>query len=606
MNNQQPIKPKGQAALLSVLFIFILGFLTVDGVSTVTIGNRRTTNDILASTQAYYTAEGLIEDAVLRIKDSELLDPDNDTYSYGGASVTTTVTTDPETGAKTVRVTSDVSNRKRILEADIIEDIATVSFENGLQAGAGGIDINNSAIVNGNVCSEGDFIGAATSVTGNVNVVNGLTQVDEQPASFNITSATTKFSNVTSARDAGQMFTTDVSGNNNLTRIKVYLKKIGNPGDLTLLILPNKVSGGQNYPDNRAAALTSQTITQEAITSNTAGSWVVVTLDDPISLAYNTKYWVVLDGRATASSSNYWEWFTQTGGSGDGLVMSNWSHNTSPGWDRTAVTEDFIYSIFLSPNGEEGFKVQSINATGTINANLIINSSSGLGACPNGDCADAVLDNCPGDTLSLNPESQEITNWKQDAYPGNPCNECDENGDIRLNTGDDPVTIGNVTVPGDVVLNGTSTIKISGTVWIQGSLSVGNSGRVELTPEKQADGYGVIIVGNNEGTTGDITVSNSAFFDAGDSGNILVLSLRRDPEHNNVIIENTGGGDVFFVAPETCIRSSNNTNSKALIGYCLVIQNSSEINYESALGDFIAQTPFTDIVWKIGSWKEVE
>jgi hypothetical protein len=161
-------------------------------------------------------------------------------------------------------------------------------------------------------------------------------------------------------------------------------------------------------------------------------------------------------------------------------------------------------------------------------------------------------------------------------------------------------------IDGDLVVKQTGKVILDGTVHVTGSLRVLNSGIIELSANLKELGAGQVLVGDpSTGSTGDVTIGNTGAFEGGDSGNILVFSFRNAPTTNSVVLNNSASGDVFFVAPETCIRTSNSTESKALIAYCLEIENSAQINFDSLLGDFFAQTPFTNEIWRVGSWKEV-
>lgn len=595
--------PKGQAALLSVLFIFVLSFLTVNGISNVTVGNIRTATDIKESIKSYYLAEGFIEDAALRYIDESINEPVDGSFTYDGVDFTRTIAGDGD-GPYTVKIESKSGGRHRLIQTDIVQSIETVNFENGLQAGPGGISINNNATVNGNVCSEGNLVGSGTVINGEVNVIRSIFS-GEAGNEDELSTLSTKFGNSTTTNDAAQSFTMPLEGNRKLTRVYVYIKRNSTPGDLNLRIVPNKV--GLDGPDNRANALTSQVITEASV--STIGGWVEVTLSTPVTLNYGEKYWIVLDRTTTANSSKNWEWFNNSPLTGTGLLMRNWSNNSDPDW--IPQYKNFIYKITLSSADEDVLRAEGLVVSSPYNiyADLIVNSSASGVACPSANCHNSQIDSCPGDTLQILPnKSDVIENWISVAESAGLCPEeiCDENGDIRLNTGDDPVTLSDMIVPGDIDINGTAQITIDGTVWVQGDFKVGNSGVVTLGPSLLENGGGQILVGSEDGNSGgEVTISNSAFFDGGGTANLLVLSLRVDNNSNRVVIENTGGGDVFFVAPETCIRSSNNTNSKALIAHCLVIQNSATINYESLLGSFFAQTPFTNEIWQVGSWQEV-
>ena len=115
----------------------------------------RNANNLIKSRQSFFLSESGLEDAYFRLKNTISIEsPISITLNNNTA---TTIITDSDYNKKKVTALGDVSFRRRKNEL-ILSTGTGISFNYGIQSGAGGFIIGN-ATVNGNVYSNGNIIG---------------------------------------------------------------------------------------------------------------------------------------------------------------------------------------------------------------------------------------------------------------------------------------------------------------------------------------------------------------------------------------------------------------------------------------------------------------
>jgi len=162
----QSISQKGFAALfLSVLILAIILALGMS-ITILTLGQQRIAANITVSSQAYYTAEAGLEDALLRLeKDMNWSIP----YSFQVGEATATVTISNIIGG-TRTLDSEGNSSERIRKTQVIYRIDTdqISFNFGAQVGESGLTMEPNSKVIGNVFSNGDISGAGSGEGGSI------------------------------------------------------------------------------------------------------------------------------------------------------------------------------------------------------------------------------------------------------------------------------------------------------------------------------------------------------------------------------------------------------------------------------------------------------
>ena len=160
---------KGFVTLLMAVLILVT--MTSIGISMAVLimGQHKISANILKSTQSYWAAESGIEDALLRLgKNMKWSSPY--TLNVGDGSTAITIS-DIVGGSRTIISEGNVLNRIR--KISVVYEITSekISFYYGAQVGDGGIQMQDTAKIEGNVFSNGSIVATAnTEITGTVKV----------------------------------------------------------------------------------------------------------------------------------------------------------------------------------------------------------------------------------------------------------------------------------------------------------------------------------------------------------------------------------------------------------------------------------------------------
>ena len=165
-------KQGGQAITLAALFFLIISLTIGLGVVSPVLNQVESVRSLERGAEGFYAAEGISQDITYRIIKGMTVDT-VETLSFGGVA-TGTATTTAVLDGKEVLASGDrdrfVRKSKTMLSVG-----EGVTFNYGLQSGTGGIDLTNSALVVGNVYTNGPLTGS------NSNLVRG-TAVSAGPA----------------------------------------------------------------------------------------------------------------------------------------------------------------------------------------------------------------------------------------------------------------------------------------------------------------------------------------------------------------------------------------------------------------------------------------
>ena len=158
INNQS-----GAAMLTVVVFFLFISLAIIGGLVTPSVREFRNANNLIKSRQSFFLSESGLEDAYFRLKNA--ISVESSTSITLNSDVATTDITDSDYNEKKITTLGDVSFRQRKNEL-ILSTGTGISFNYGIQSGAGGFIIGN-ATVNGNVYSNGNIIGNnGATVTG--------------------------------------------------------------------------------------------------------------------------------------------------------------------------------------------------------------------------------------------------------------------------------------------------------------------------------------------------------------------------------------------------------------------------------------------------------
>lgn len=188
------------------------------------------------------------------------------------------------------------------------------------------------------------------------------------------------------------------------------------------------------------------------------------------------------------------------------------------------------------------------------------------------------------------PISQEqIDEWKADAQAGG------TQGALVL--GDNAtISLGPTKIDGDLIAGNNADITITGTVWVTGNITFGNTPTVRLD--------------SSYGTKSGVLMADGAI----DTGNTATLVGSGQEESYLLVLSLFGGGDAItlgnsatgaiFYAPNGFINIGNGLDLKEATGYGLNVGNNSTITYETGLANADFSTG-PGGAFGIVTWKEI-
>lgn len=161
---------KGFAAFYVAVLIMAVVLAISLSIFILTYNEQKISQNIIKSSQAYYTSEAGIEDALFRLeKNSQMA---GISYSFGvGESTTTVNISDIIGGARTIFSEGNFKERIKKIEVSYEIDAERVSFRYGAQVDEGGLVMYNNGKIIGNIFSNGNIltvIGGLGEVTGDV------------------------------------------------------------------------------------------------------------------------------------------------------------------------------------------------------------------------------------------------------------------------------------------------------------------------------------------------------------------------------------------------------------------------------------------------------
>ncbi len=550
----------------AVLVLVAITTVMVGGLATPVVREIKAAREVTASSLSYFTAESGIEDAVFRIKRglSYL-----SAYTLAVGNNQTDIDIQGDGHLRTIQSVGDAHSRFRSLESNLNLDETSVEFFYGVQVSDGGVQMANNSTIRGNIYSNGSIVGGASAssfITGDAVVAGGLTY----PPQVNYAAQNNNqlFANLNSQEDIAQPFIAPVTGV--VSRVSVYLAKVGNPNDLTLKIAANNVSGN-GTPGSTVSGGSASVV---AAGVGTTPSWVHVSFVSPPTLTAGTKYWIVLDAN-TVSAVNHWNWRkdTSTGESGSGAYKF-WS-NASRAWSAPG-TGVLAHQVWLGGANTQLEKVTvGDSAAGTARANVFVDAVVHGASCPNSYC---VIDNPPRVELPIS--DGVIQDWRDEAAAGGVCADpvCDSSGNYILTNGQ-TANLGPIHVPGNLTIDNNANLILDGTVWVSGNVTLSNNCGVNLN-SGYGDSSGLLLA------DGKITVSNNCTLaGSGDRDSFLMLLSAKNALTEEVITVDNGATGVVYYAGSGRIRFSNNSYAKEATAYGLTMDNGATIEYDSGLAN---------------------
>lgn len=184
----------------------------------------------------------------------------------------------------------------------------------------------------------------------------------------------------------------------------------------------------------------------------------------------------------------------------------------------------------------------------------------------------------------------QIAEWKDDAEAGG------TQGGLTMGNNAN-LTLGPKKIAGNLVVGNSATLTLTGTIWVTGTITLGNNAVIQLSSGYGANS-GVILA------DGAVSTGNSASLrGTGQAGSYLLVVSLFGPT-NAITIGNNATSSIFY-APNGIIDIGNGLALREVVGYGLRIGNNATITYDQGL----LNSNFTSgptASWVIQSWKEIE
>ena len=585
----------GQAMILSVIFFLFISLATVSGLVSPSLRNFKIASDLILSEKSYALSESGIENTFYRLKNSVNVSGAAEPITIDGSTSITDISDDPTHGQKVLTATGDVSSRERINEVKITTDVG-VSFSYGVQVGQGGIDLQGSSGITGNVYANGPITGSSSSyITGTAISANSPSVVADQTNGSGIPPYNVSFGNTNGTQDIAQSFkitTPDAP----LSKVRFYIKKVGSPSNATVKIMSDS-NGTIGTSIIASGTLTSSTIT-------TSYGWIDVTFSTSPILDVGTTYWLLID--ASTSSSKYYiigaSSSTYANGVGEiGQSGGTWNNTTPSGLD-------YYFNIYLGGYtgliaGSSGNQNNQISigtvGSGSAQAHTVnYTKATGLIYCQTGTGNNKSCTAKSDPAFIAMPVSDgNIDQWKTTAEAGGVIN---GNYDV---SGSNAVTLGPKKITGNLTVGGSGILSLSGTVWVQGNVIVSGSGKIVLA-SSYGHSSGLLVADGylNLGGSGQLNGT-------GQSGSYILFVTTSSCDKSfcaqNAIDISGNAGSVILNAQNGTIGFTGSASAKEATANKMSLSGNTNVTYDSGLAN-INFTSGPSGSWSINSWKETE
>ncbi len=579
--------------LATIAVVLSAAAVLAAAVGLLTFNEIKKVNNVVKSAQSYYVAESGAEDAVLRLK-NRMKYSASYTLSVGGGS--TAVNISGPLSATVVTSKADVDGRVREIEVDLNATAHSnkVSFNYGVQVGYGGVVMLNNSTIDGNVYSNGSISGGVTKsvITGSAFAATGIGSVDQDNSTPAIPGSSITFGDNNSSEDTGQSF--QVSTTDQAKSVDLYIKKVGNPSNVTVRITNNS-SGNPGSTTYASGSLNDSSV-------STSYGWVTVNFTSNPQLSTGITYWLVLDG--SNSSSKYYVWAANNSYT-SGLAKIGqysagpWSNTGLDGYFKLSLSgvQNLINSIEVGTAGVGDAKAYEVDGS-TIAGNNYCKVGSG--------------NNKPCDTSQAVPAPQSfplsdanISDFKSQAKDGGTIS-----GDYTPSGTSS--SLGPKEITGDFTIPVGHNFTLTGTVWVHGNIQVGGGAILNLDPSYGSEG-GILL------SDGYVDLgTNVQFSGSGQPSSYFMLITTNDCDGNTSISPSglpctasnaaldlsNNAGLVILYAPKGEIHLKNRAGSGQITGYKLAIDQNATVNYTSGFADSgFSSGPGGG--FEITSWKEI-
>jgi hypothetical protein len=556
---------RGYILLTSLVFTGIL-LMVSSGLITYTTQYARSERKVIADTQALALAEAAVDKAIAQLNANGGYTGETNT-PLGGGTFTISVSSINSTNKRITATgyipdnTDPVSTRTIKVTANI--DTSLVAFRYGVHSGQGGVNMNNNSEIEGNLYSNGNVTGSGV-IGGDATVAsNAAPLLDQQWTTQN---GTTNLGDISNRSDIAEAFTSGTS--TALNKVSLYVRKVGNPGDVTVRIVSNNAGN----PSKTVLA------TGTLIASHVTGSlnFVDVLLTPSPTLSAGTTYWIIAD--ASVNASNYFVWGSDTAqgySGGTGKSSANWNAG-SPVW--TTLNQDLNFKTW---NGGAFTSLSGVTVTGNAWAHA-------LSSC-------TIMGNATYQTISSctvgGTSTYSATNPDQAAYPISDAQireweEIAEAGGVI--TGPYTITsaaetLGPIKINGNLTVTNNATLTIAGPIWVNGNVTFSNNAHFNVAAS--TGNSGAILIAHDPtatSTKGLVTLSNN--FSAAGNGNpdSFPMIISMSSSASALLLANNAASIIFFV-PYGTLTLDNNSGANSITAFKIQMNNNAVIDYQSGL-----------------------
>lgn len=471
------------------------------------------------------------------------------------------------TGFLPDKVNSKVSRKVQI---EVSKGIG-ISFVYGVQVGEGGLELRSGNTIKGSVYSNGNISviesGNTNDIEGDAWVAGGASPIaDQQTDCEGVNCIDYQFGKSISSEnrlDIAQSFKPTL--NENLNKVTMKIKKIGNPADAIVRVL-----GDNNGKPDKNQVLATGTLYSNLVT--TSYGWIDTTFDLTPSITAETTYWLMIN--TSSNNSNYWSWqndLAQSYNRGLPKFSPNWN-TSNPSW--TAFSGDLSFKVYMGGVATHLDGDDRLTVGGNVHANTIKDVSIDKDAYYQIISSSVVRGNSHPNSEDPPPKvfpisDANINEWKSMASAG---------GTIP-GFSNCPSQILSQKINGSIDLVKCGNITVKSPIWITGDLILDNGNIFTLSNEYQGTS-GVIIV------DGKVVMKNNNHFKGTGVGNSLLMVLSNYNSKATglpaIEIKNNGNSGVFYAGNGIIFPGNGNTFKELTAWKISLIQNSI-VDYEQGL-----------------------
>ncbi len=568
-------KEGGYTLVIALVFFLAATTAVIAGVSDAVFRETRTVKNESLSKQSYYTSESAVEDAAYRLKTGKAIGS-SVALSIASSSAVANITTDGS-GVTQIVAEADASGTKRTTVITLTQS-GGISFPYALQAGVGGIDMDGSSQIIGDIYTTGSIRGCSSCSVSGMAVAAGKSTEDLDVDNSSPTTPTNSiiFGNNNSTQDIAQSFT--VSETLSLIKAQIYIRKNGNPANATIRVVTN------NSGSPSSSVLASGTLSSSLV--STSYDWEEITFTANPVLTAGTTYWIVID--ANTSSSNYYTiGANNTYANGQAKIgrhSNTWNNTTPSGLD--AYVRIYIGSNEEGVSGESEWNRLTVGSAYAYKASFV--NSTGALYCQVGTLNNKACDTSRADpVIESNPvNSSAVSAWKDEA------DNSVHTGNYVMNDSS-TATLGPKKITGNMSIGGSATLRVSGTIWVEGNLVI--DGSATMLPNS-TDNYAIVV-------DGTISLGGSAQILGSSESHILLVSLSSaDP----AVTISGSADDTVVSAPNGGLLVEGSGKVNVAAADHISLTGSAQIEYDPDVSQFDLESGSSGGEFQLKSWKETQ